>query len=618
MAKYITSIGGFDIGSDSYIDKRLILTKEQMLQAYDEWFMPERYIAYCLDDKQWYEYNEANELDPETGYYRPIPSGIVKDVKIDGESILDENGVADFVFPVEDVLVNGVSTIVNKKAQIDLSGLQDKLVPGENIEISESNVISAKSVRPLEGNGIKVDSEGHVSIDSSVVPSLDTLPADVESITDNLGLIDKFVMNLENYYLKDETYNRDEILGLIDAVSGGITLEVVAVLPVTGSSNVIYLVRRSIDSNVYDQYVWFNNAWVQVGSTEVDLSQYYSKEDVDDLLEDKQDKLTAGNGISIVNNVISSNIAELPDATASTKGVIKYDNVTLKKNDDGQLYAVGGEGTTYYEGDNIYFTTQSGKTYINTKGYEAGDGINISNNNKVSAKVDDQTVHINRYGEIYMDAVAIDAGDGITIRDGVLSVDRTTVPTESELALKQDKLVAGENIVISGNVISSTGGGSGSANWGQIGGTLSSQRDLQNALDAKAEVTDIPVRVSQLQNDMNYATVSQLSDIDLEKQDKLIAGANITISPDNVISATGSSGPTEVNWGGIRGDIANQSDLISYIDSHVPSVSNASVIIKKNGSSVGGFTLNQSASGEVNITVPTFSLSGTVLTITNN
>ena len=37
-----------------------------------------------------------------------------------------------------------------------------------------------------------------------------------------------------------------------------------------------------------------------------------------------------------------------------------------------------------------------------------------------------------------------------------------------ELATKQDKLVAGDNIIIKGNVISSTGGGSGSGS-GSVG-----------------------------------------------------------------------------------------------------------------------------------------------------
>ena len=71
------------------------------------------------------------------------------------------------------------------------------------------------------------------------------------------------------------------------------------------------------------------------------------------------------------------------------------------------------------------------------------------------------------------------------------------------IAGKQDTLTAGDNIQIVNNVISATGGGGGggSANWGSIGGTLSNQTDLQNALDGKAtashthtksQITDFP------------------------------------------------------------------------------------------------------------------------------
>ena len=38
-----------------------------------------------------------------------------------------------------------------------------------------------------------------------------------------------------------------------------------------------------------------------------------------------------------------------------------------------------------------------------------------------------------------------------------------------ELANKQDKLVAGDNIIIEGNVISSTGGGGGDSGSGSVG-----------------------------------------------------------------------------------------------------------------------------------------------------
>lgn len=55
-----------------------------------------------------------------------------------------------------------------------------------------------------------------------------------------------------------------------------------------------------------------------------------------------------------------------------------------------------------------------------------------------------------------------------------------------------------------------------------------------------------------------------LDDIYNNKQDTLIAGENISII-DNVISSTG--GITEVYWGEIEGNIANQNDLVEFVKS---------------------------------------------------
>lgn len=53
-------------------------------------------------------------------------------------------------------------------------------------------------------------------------------------------------------------------------------------------------------------------------------------------------------------------------------------------------------------------------------------------------------------------------------------------------------------------------GDSGASEWGDIGGTLSNQTDLQNALDSKANASSIPTKVSQLTNDSNYQNAKQV------------------------------------------------------------------------------------------------------------
>lgn len=53
-------------------------------------------------------------------------------------------------------------------------------------------------------------------------------------------------------------------------------------------------------------------------------------------------------------------------------------------------------------------------------------------------------------------------------------------------------------------------GDSGASEWGDIGGTLSDQADLQTALNSKANTSSIPTKVSQLTNDSNYQNATQV------------------------------------------------------------------------------------------------------------
>ena len=635
MATYFKYRDGFDISSNAYIDKRIVLTKAEMLTAEEDFIMPDNYFAYCIDDESWYSFNINNEDDPETGKYRQVtPKELVKNIFINSESVVDSEGIANIIidYPVEDVLVDNASVMEGKRAKIDLSGKQDLLLPGDHIEINENRIsaLPFDHLEPKAGYGTFVDSEGHINLDNSVILTRADMPTELSDFDNDVPFITATVDNLTNYYLKSETYTKTEVNDLLSGFSGGINLEIVNILPLTGEANTIYLTRHAVGSSVYDQYVWFNSDWVQVGSTEIDLSAYYTKSEVDQLLAGKADPYSAGQGITISNNVISANIAELPVASPATAGVIKYDNNTIKTNAYGQIYAdVQGGGKEYTAGENIYFTDNGTKINASTSSYTAGDGINIRSNNTIEVKTDDETVFTNRYGELYVDAIPIEAGDGIKIRNGIITVDRSTVPYESDLDSKQDKLVAGDNIKIVGNVISAIGSGGseggGPAVWGQISGTLSNQEDLQEALNNKLNVGSIPTNVSAFVNDAGYVTQANIiSYHDPSKQDKLTPGANIRIDSEGVISAVVSSEGTEVNWGGIRGNINTQSDLIALFntkaDAHdIPTVNNKSIVVKVNNVTVGGFTTNQSEDGIINIPVPQqINPNNGILTLKNN
>lgn len=126
-----------------------------------------------------------------------------------------------------------------------------------------------------------------------------SVPTSTSQLVNDSGFITNAVDNLINYYLKSETYTKTEVNSLIGAITT-IDIQVVQQLPTTDiSTHTIYFVpaETSEENNVYDEFVYVNNSWELIGSTKVDLSNYYTKSEANNLLDDKVDKVT-GKGLS--------------------------------------------------------------------------------------------------------------------------------------------------------------------------------------------------------------------------------------------------------------------------------------------------------------------------------
>lgn len=126
--------------------------------------------------------------------------------------------------------------------------------------------------------------------------------------------------NGSSYFAKKDTIGHtpteDEFWQLVaekgqNGAPGAVKMQVVDTLPETGETDTIYLVKKDNpgEQNLYDEYVYTDTGWEHIGDTSVDLSDYYTKEESDEKLLTKQDKLLAGDNITISeDNVISSNI----------------------------------------------------------------------------------------------------------------------------------------------------------------------------------------------------------------------------------------------------------------------------------------------------------------------
>lgn len=92
--------------------------------------------------------------------------------------------------------------------------------------------------------------------------------------------------DLENYYTKLQTYNRDEIDNMISAIPK-FKIQVVAQLPTTNISvSTIYLVPGAYSEagNLYTEYIYTGVRWEVLGKQNFDLSQYVTIQQLNNML----------------------------------------------------------------------------------------------------------------------------------------------------------------------------------------------------------------------------------------------------------------------------------------------------------------------------------------------
>lgn len=104
----------------------------------------------------------------------------------------------------------------------------------------------------------------------------------IKNKPDLSGFITKSVDDLTNYYLKSETYTKDEVASLIGAIQQFHYEIYASTSEVTDpQGNVLYLIGPTgTGSDKYEEYVYDSTQqtpWVKIGDTSIDLTNYYTK-----------------------------------------------------------------------------------------------------------------------------------------------------------------------------------------------------------------------------------------------------------------------------------------------------------------------------------------------------
>lgn len=113
----------------------------------------------------------------------------------------------------------------------------------------------------------------------------EAIPVDVSQLNNDAWYITKAVNDLVNYYDKQEV---DDLLAWI------VWLEIVKVdeLPSEWENGKIYLVPSESEADTYDEYIWVSqdSTFEKIWNLHADFSNFYTKEEVDEKLDEKADK----------------------------------------------------------------------------------------------------------------------------------------------------------------------------------------------------------------------------------------------------------------------------------------------------------------------------------------
>lgn len=193
----------------------------------------------------------------------------------DGQPAVFEQGITTTLDPSEEarveVVENGETPEGNPKYILNFFVPRGQTGPAGsgtgNVLVDAAGLVSGKKY-------LFVPDSDNSSSGTFMEYAEPVIPTKTSDLTNNSGFITKAVNDLTNYYLKSETYTKEEVQSLISAINS-VTLQKVESLPEPGESNVIYLVPKSGSGNdIYNEYIFIDGKPEHIGSTQVDLSNY--------------------------------------------------------------------------------------------------------------------------------------------------------------------------------------------------------------------------------------------------------------------------------------------------------------------------------------------------------
>ena len=310
--------------------------------------------------------------------------------------------------------------------------------------VNNSTITIQKNNQNLDSFTLNQDSNKSINI---------SVPTKTSDLQNDNSFITNTVNNLANYYLKTQTYTQAEVDALIQATING-RFQKVNSLPASGEPNVIYLVPKTTTqtNNVYDEYIWQDNAWELLGSTEINLSNYVTDDDLTTALQDYLTTSAFNTAIANyytkteVGTLLDNKVDKIPgkglstyDYDANAKAIV--DSVTA--NLATKVDKVAGKGLSTNDYDNTAKGIVDGVTSALAGKVDKVDGKGLSTNDYTTAekeKLADISEGANKVeqsetnGNIVVDGTETQVYDDTDITDAISDMGEDIEDMQDELS----------------------------------------------------------------------------------------------------------------------------------------------------------------------------------------
>lgn len=246
--------------------------------------------------------------------------------------------------------------IVENEEPIDVTtNIQNDFLKGDKGDIGEPNTLAIGTVEKGTEAGASIIGESPKQILNLILPKGDK--------GDKGDKPEKGI----DYFTTEE---KQEIVQEVVKEVNAFDIKIVEELPTEDiRTKVIYFVPKidEEEQNVYDEYIYINNRWEHIGSTKVDLTDYYKKEETDEKA--IVDKFTISGKTSQEGTPSPTNI--VPIKNVNVYGVNEFDGEL-------ELGTIDGEGKLVASTTNVRtknYTKVENKIVISCEQYTSQFGV---------------------------------------------------------------------------------------------------------------------------------------------------------------------------------------------------------------------------------------------------